>query len=561
MRVISGLFCVTMLLSASRSYANGVGFGTNHLPVIRQCELESTEDGQKLVLERGEPVCLLEGTGESRSTVYYKKKWWTIDSNCLPQITPGIRSYRQTTREFKWSDAAEHLEKEAKDEDDCLVKTWKLIIAGHCHLHRYDIDSALRLYKEASAVEPENLFTPPALHVMAQLYFYQEDYQQALSILTRLVSAFPEYSGKGRNLLFWTYPHKHPIIERTFAVDAHGATIKEKRTFLTDFFPKLNRLENIVKDSACRDDVAKALYEKALLFQELHDVFVYDTFRSYFDLYSSHSMAIHAQIVEQYRGSGWDDNSYYFLLRTKTHDWEGDDRGALTETVDFMQDFISRYPNSELKEEATRRLQKARERLAQLEAESTFDPRIYETELTGNPSGGRLRLLYLSRVNPERTLNYLLESKRGQWVDGPRPGHRDYFYHGSVAWGMSVDGAYALLSLMTVQSPNVLRKHRGQVLEFVMTHIDHFREPRSVSYKDELVYMRHDDYRVRDVALDVLQLLGTAEDVGLVEEIIRDVPEMGPERLSEDPRDRRELIVEKGTRILELIRQRTGTVE
>lgn len=366
MRVISGLFCVTMLLIARSSYANGVLFGTNHLPVIRQCGLESTEESQKPVLERGEPVCLLEETGESHFKVYYKKKWWSIGSVCLPKITAGIRSYR----EFKWSDAAEHLGEEVNDEDDRLVKTWKLIIAGHCNLHLNDIDSALRLYKKASAVEPENLFTPPALHIMAQVCFYHKDYQQALSILTRLVSAFPKYSGKGRNRLFCAYPFANPIIERTFAVGEHGTTIKKKQTFLTDFFPKLNRLENIVKDSACRDDAAKALYGKALLFQELHEVFTYDTGRSYFHPYSSKSAAIHRQIVEQYRGSGWDDNSYYFLLKTKSVDWEGDDRGYLTEIITFMEDFISRYPNSELHDQAVKRLMGARERLAELEAKA-----------------------------------------------------------------------------------------------------------------------------------------------------------------------------------------------
>jgi hypothetical protein len=213
--------------------------------------------------------------------------------------------------------------------------------------------------------------------------------------------------------------------------------------------------------------------------------------------------------------------------RTKTNPWYGGEAGA---------EYVSHLTTA---------------------AESTFDPRIYETELTGKAFGGRLRTLYLATVNPEQILTYLFESRLGEWIGGPRPGHRDLFYNGSVAWGMSVDRAYTLLSLMTIQSPDVLRKHRGQVLEFVMTHIDHFREPRSVSYKDELVYMRHYDYEVRDGALDVLQLLGTAENVELVEEIIRDVPQMGPERLSEDPRDRRDRLLEKGARVIEQIRQRT----
>jgi len=58
-------------------------------------------------------------------------------------------------------------------------------------------------------------------------------------------------------------------------------------------------------------------------------------------------------------------------------------------------------------------------------AQSTFDPRIYKTVL--NPPGcylGGLRELYLATVNPEQTLAYLLESKRGGLTG---TGHPDYF--------------------------------------------------------------------------------------------------------------------------------------
>jgi len=194
-------------------------------------------------------------------------------------------------------------------------------------------------------------------------------------------------------------------------------------------------------------------------------------------------------------------------------------------------------------------------------AESTFDPRIYDKILSFRGPMGQLGTLYLATVNAEQTLNYLLESKRGERLGGPRPGHRDYFYHGAHAWGMSVDGAYTLLSLMTIQSPDVLHKHRERVLVFIETHLKHYASAREVDYRTEPVYLRGHDYKVRDGALDVLQLLGTAENAELVEEIIRDVPAMGAERLSEDPRDRRDRLLEKGARVIEQIRHRTEPVE
>lgn len=188
-------------------------------------------------------------------------------------------------------------------------------------------------------------------------------------------------------------------------------------------------------------------------------------------------------------------------------------------------------------------------------AESTFDPRIFETVLNPPEYYGELRILYLATVNPERTLNFLLESKRGQRVG--KQGHPDYFYHGKVSWGMSVDQAYTLLSLLCVQAPQVLISNRDRVMSFVKTHIEHFASPRIVSYKSEPVYLKINDYDVRNGALDILKLLGMAEDVKVVEDIIRDAPQMDPKRLNGGPRDRREQLQQKGIRVIDQIRQRT----
>ena len=189
-------------------------------------------------------------------------------------------------------------------------------------------------------------------------------------------------------------------------------------------------------------------------------------------------------------------------------------------------------------------------------AESTFDPRIYETELNWLGIEGDMRLLYLATVNPERTLNLLLESKRGYRIG--KKGHPDYFYHGEIAWGMSVDRAYSLLSLMCIQSPEVLRTHKDRVLAFVAAHVKHFASTRQVSYKPDPVYLKWQDYDVRNGALDVVGYLGTSENVKMVEDIIRDAPQIDPKQLNGGPRERREQIQQKGLRIIEEIRQRTA---
>ena len=189
-------------------------------------------------------------------------------------------------------------------------------------------------------------------------------------------------------------------------------------------------------------------------------------------------------------------------------------------------------------------------------AESTFDSRIYETELKGLGVVGDLRLLYLATVDAEKTLKYLFESKRGHRI-GKR-GHQDFFYHGETAWGMSVDEAYSLLSLMTIQSPKVLTNYRDRVLAFVANHAKHFASPRRVPYRPEPVYLKWQDYDTRNGALDVLGLLGTAQDVKMVEHIISDAPQIDPKGLNGGPRDRREQILQKGIRVIKQIRQRTA---
>jgi len=215
-------------------------------------------------------------------------------------------------------------------------------------------------------------------------------------------------------------------------------------------------------------------------------------------------------------------------VRSETNPWHGGERGA--EYMIFLMTM----------------------------AESTFDPRIYETELKSLGVSGDLWILYLATVNAEKTLKYLFESKLGQRI-GKR-GHQDFFYHGETAWSMSVDSSYSLLSLMTLQSPEVLRNNRVSILTFVSKHAKHYASPRKVKYKSTPVYLKWQDYDVRNGALDVLGLLGTSEDIKTVEDIIRDAPQIDPKRLNGGPRDRREQIRQKGIRIIEQIRQRTANI-
>ena len=201
-------------------------------------------------------------------------------------------------------------------------------------------------------------------------------------------------------------------------------------------------------------------------------------------------------------------------------------------------------------------------------AESTFDPRIYETVLMDLSGGvGDFRLLYLATVNPEGTLELLFESRPGphgriqRGANAGKEGHPDYFYHPEIG-GISVVDAHDILSLMTTQSPEALRAQRTQVLSFVAKHVKHFATPRKRSYKPKPVYLRWYDYDVRNAALDVVGFLGTSTEMKLVEDIIHDAREVDLEYLRSIRKlDRYEQIWEKGLRIIKQILRRRSPSE
>ena len=199
-------------------------------------------------------------------------------------------------------------------------------------------------------------------------------------------------------------------------------------------------------------------------------------------------------------------------------------------------------------------------------AESTFDSRIYEDRLM-NKHGytGRFRLIYLATVNPERTLDFLFESKTGDKsprANGGRGGHRDHFFHqGKTGWLMSLRTAFTILSHMIAQSPQALRDEPERTITFVTEHARHFSKPMfNGAHPPTLEYYEGSDYHVRYDALDLLEFLGTAAEVPLVEEISHDAPNVNLSELrgtfgrllSQD-----EQIQDKGRRIIEILKQRS----
>ena len=196
-------------------------------------------------------------------------------------------------------------------------------------------------------------------------------------------------------------------------------------------------------------------------------------------------------------------------------------------------------------------------------AESTFDLRVYDHVLPYRVGfSGRFRTLYLASVNPRRTLNYLF----GTQIDADYSG---------TGWGEFMEHAFAILSYMTMQSPKALEAERERVFAFIAEHVKFFASQDKDFKRDnpaeylnrQSAYqylLKLNDYYVRNDALDVVEFLGTIDEVPLVEAIIHDAKEWDfehpPTRASrhlEKPGQ----IREKGLRIIEELRRRSPSKE
>ena len=106
------IFCFSVLiLILYVSHANsdevlyGRNYGTNYVPITRDCYLEGVEPGKRMKVKRGEPIYPGEKDEGRIWDAYYKNRYWVVDSINFPPLTDGIRFYRK----FAWADAVSAL--------------------------------------------------------------------------------------------------------------------------------------------------------------------------------------------------------------------------------------------------------------------------------------------------------------------------------------------------------------------------------------------------------------------------------------------------------------------
>ena len=154
-------------------------------------------------------------------------------------------------------------------------------------------------------------------------------------------------------------------------------------------------------------------------------------------------------------------------------------------------------------------------------AELTFSPEIYDQVLR-TPLTGSVRRLYLATVNPERTLELLLQATSEKDMNAKTfptvlelPG----------SFRMTIESALKLLTALCDRSPEAVAAEQDRVLGFVHRYSLQYAEPVEVSYRSEPRYLSALDYRLRNLALQTLDLLAETADIyNVVDDVMRDAP-------------------------------------
>jgi len=167
-------------------------------------------------------------------------------------------------------------------------------------------------------------------------------------------------------------------------------------------------------------------------------------------------------------------------------------------------------------------------------AQATFLPELYEVVLHHDEGSG-MRDLYLATVNPETTLRIFLDAKLGERA-GQEMVYKDQLYYSEPGVSWSLQDAFGLLYLLCERSPDAVRERQEEVLEFVRSHAKDYSPSRAEFNRPTGRYSRVLDFRVRGLALHVLDQIGAAADVYTVRDIMDSAPEhpseaMGPNYL------------------------------
>jgi len=202
------------LLASVPAFANGWAAGQNFVPVVRDTTV-SDEAGNRLALRRGMPVHVKFNGDEIETSVRWDERPFerriSMDMSALPAELEGFMWYQRDD----FNRCHRLLTREAAEETDPLVKTWKLILAGHSGVPS---NVALDHYRHALRT-PRNPFQLHARYFVFRALRSQGDYAEARKALIALGREL-EHSEFEYSVLFSTYP-RHSVTT-AWSEQAHG---------------------------------------------------------------------------------------------------------------------------------------------------------------------------------------------------------------------------------------------------------------------------------------------------------------------------------------------------
>lgn len=150
-------------------------------------------------------------------------------------------------------------------------------------------------------------------------------------------------------------------------------------------------------------------------------------------------------------------------------------------------------------------------------AESTLSTRIYD-EVWGEGARGELWMYYLANVQPKRTLDLLTTGMVGFVIEGQKYAE-DTLFRADEVGGIFIPEAFELLALICRYHPVLALENAARIRSFIRDNALHYAEGKKEKHLDLL------DYKVRSFALEILEGVGSHEDLEFIQRLATNAPQ------------------------------------
>jgi hypothetical protein len=177
---------------------------------------------------------------------------------------------------------------------------------------------------------------------------------------------------------------------------------------------------------------------------------------------------------------------------------------------------------------------------------STFSPKIYD-QVWSDGQGERLFYEYVARVEPEKTLSYLLKATLDETY--PASEGVEYRIPGKNRLIM-LDSLAHLFSRIVILHPQLAEKNARDILNFI--------KPKALKCAGSK-NLKNRDYLARLAVLNILQQIGKTEDIPFIQNsLLKDIPPVPEARFIDNCEDGGMDLKIKAEKVIEIIKKRTA---